>query len=112
MTIPPISLAISMITCVRSMVVTDASHMIGMFGATIPRCQQVPQAIAAGCDMYLFFNDRDEDFGYMMEGYRNGMITEERLNDALHRILGVKAALNLHIGKCGDCLYKLIYKIM
>ncbi|MBU3877695.1 glycosyl hydrolase [Faecalicatena sp. AGMB00832] len=81
----------------NGMVVTDASHMIGMFGATIPRCQQVPQAIAAGCDMYLFFNDRDEDFGYMMEGYRNGTITEERLNDALHRILGVKAALNLHI---------------
>ena len=81
----------------NGLVVTDASHMIGMFGATIPRSQQVPQAIAAGCDMYLFFNDREEDFGYMMEGYKNGTITEERLNDALHRILGVKAALNLHI---------------
>ena len=80
----------------NGLVVTDASHMIGMFGATIPRSQQVPQAIAAGCDMYLFFNDRDEDFGYMMEGYRNGTITEGRLSDALHRILGVKAALNLH----------------
>ena len=80
----------------NGLVVTDASHMIGMFGATIPRCEQVPRAIAAGCDMYLFFNDREEDFGYMMEGYKNGIITEERLNDALHRILGVKAALNLH----------------
>ena len=81
----------------NGLVVTDASHMIGMFGATIPRSEQVPGAIAAGCDMFLFFNDRDEDFGYMMEGYKNGTITEERLNDALHRILGVKAALNLHI---------------
>ena len=81
----------------NGLVVTDASHMIGMFGAAIPRYQQVPQAIAAGCDMYLFFNDREEDLGYMMEGYKNGIITEERLNDALHRILGVKAALNLHI---------------
>ena len=81
----------------NGLVVTDASHMIGMFGATIPRSQQVPGAIAAGCDLYLFFNDRDEDFGYMMEGYKNGTITEERLNDALHRILGIKAALNLHI---------------
>ena len=80
----------------NGLVVTDASHMIGMFGATIPRKEQVPGAIAAGCDMYLFFNDREEDFGYMMEGYRNGTITEERLSDALHRILGVKAALNLH----------------
>ncbi len=81
----------------NGMVVTDASHMIGMFGATIPRKEQVPGAIAAGCDMFLFFNDREEDFGYMMEGYRNGIITAERLSDALHRILGIKAALNLHV---------------
>lgn len=80
----------------NGLVVTDASHMIGMFGATIPRREQVPGAIAAGCDMFLFFNDREEDFCYMMEGYKNGTITEERLNDALHRILGIKAALNLH----------------
>ena len=35
----------------NGLVVTDASHMIGMFGATIPRSEQVPGAIAAGCDM-------------------------------------------------------------
>lgn len=79
----------------NGLVVTDASHMIGLFGASIPRSEQVPGAIAAGCDMFLFFNDKEEDFNYMMEGYKNGTITEERLNDALHRILGVKAALNL-----------------
>jgi len=88
----------------NGMVVTDASHMIGMFGATIPRKEQVPQAIAAGCDMFLFFNDREEDFSYMLEGYRNGTITEERLSDALHRILGVKAALNLHQRKAASQL--------
>lgn len=88
----------------NGLVVTDASHMIGMFGATIPRREQVPGAIAAGCDMYLFFNDREEDFGYMMEGYKNGTITEERLNDALHRILGVKAALHLHEHKAAGTL--------
>lgn len=79
----------------NGLVVTDASHMIGMFAA-MPRKEQVPRAIAAGCDMYLFFNDRDEDFEYMMNGYRTGIITEERLNDALHRILGIKAAIGLH----------------
>lgn len=79
----------------HGLVVTDASHMIGMFAA-MPRKEQVPRAIAAGCDMFLFFNDMEEDFGYMLEGYRNGTITEERLNDALHRILGVKAAIGLH----------------
>lgn len=79
----------------NGMVVTDASHMIGMF-ASGPRSAQVPGAIAAGCDMFLFFNDMEEDFGYMLEGYRSGVITEERMQDALTRILGVKAAIGLH----------------
>ncbi len=61
-----------------------------------PRREQVTGAIAAGCDMLLFFNDPDEDYGYMMDGYKNGIITEERLSDALHRILGLKAKLGLH----------------
>ena len=46
--------------------------------------------------MFLFFNDPEEDFGYMMEGYEQGIITEERLEDALRRILGIKAYLGLH----------------
>ncbi|QTQ12174.1 glycoside hydrolase family 3 protein [Treponema parvum] len=79
----------------NGLVVTDASHMIGMFGATVPRSQQVPSAIAAGCDMFLFFNDKDEDFQYMMDGYKKGIISEERLSDALHRIIGLKAAIGL-----------------
>lgn len=32
----------------------------------------------------------------MMEGYENGVITEDRLQEALTRILGTKAALGLH----------------
>ena len=80
----------------NGLVVTDASHMIGMF-ASMPRKEQVPKAIAAGCDMFLFFNDIKEDFGYMLDGYKNGIITEERMLDALKRILGIKASLNLHI---------------
>ena len=80
----------------NGLVVTDASHMIGMFGATIPRSQQVPQAIAAGCDMFLFFNDPDEDYQTMLTAYRNGTISEERMTEALTRILGLKAHLGLN----------------
>ncbi|MCI8441522.1 MAG: glycosyl hydrolase [Provencibacterium sp.] len=87
----------------NGLVVTDASHMIGMFAA-MPRSRQVPQAIAAGCDMFLFFNDYEEDFGYMLQGYRSGVITEERMNDALTRILGLKAALGLHRKKAQGTL--------
>ncbi len=79
----------------QGLVVTDASHMGGLLGAA-PRREQVPGAIAAGCDMFLFFHDPDEDFQYMMDGYKNGVITEERLTEALERILGMKAKLGLH----------------
>lgn len=79
----------------NGMVVTDASHMVGMT-SVMKRSKILPAAIAAGCDMFLFFNDPDEDFGYMMDGYEQGIITEERLEDALRRILGIKAYLGLH----------------
>lgn len=79
----------------NGLVVTDASHMIGM-AAAMKRRDYVPAAIAAGCDMLLFFNDHEEDFNFMLEGYKNGVITEERLHDALRRILGLKASLKLH----------------
>lgn len=54
--------------------------------------------------MYLFFNDIEEDFGYMMAGYKNGIITEERMNDALTRILGVKASIGLNKKKAAGTL--------
>ncbi|HFE9850490.1 TPA: glycoside hydrolase family 3 protein [Enterococcus faecalis] len=79
----------------NGLVVTDASHMLGMTGA-MKRSELLPTSIAAGCDLFLFFNDPDEDFNYMMEGYHKGIISEERLLDALRRILGLKAKLGLH----------------
>lgn len=79
----------------NGMILTDASHMVGLT-CMMKRRDLLPAAIAAGCDMFLFFNDLDEDFGYMMDGYKNGVITEERLQDALERILGLKAKLGLH----------------
>lgn len=79
----------------NGLVVTDASHMIPIT-SSMKRSEALPTSIAAGCDLFLFFNDPDEDFASMMEGYKNGTITEERLHDALRRILGLKAKLGLH----------------
>jgi beta-N-acetylhexosaminidase len=79
----------------NGLVITDASHMIGI-AAAMSRKDYVPAAIAAGCDMFLFFNENEEDFNFMLEGYKNGVITEERLQDALCRVLGLKASLKLH----------------
>lgn len=79
----------------NGVVVTDASHMVALTSA-MKRSEMLPTAIAAGCDLFLFFNDPDEDFGYMMDGYKNGIITDERLEEALTRILGLKASIGLH----------------
>lgn len=87
----------------NGLVVTDASHMVGMTGA-MKREKLLPTAIAAGCDLFLFFNDPDEDFKYMMKGYQEGIITQQRLHDALRRILGLKAKLKLHTIKRNEIL--------
>lgn len=89
----------------NGMVITDASHMLGMASA-MRRQDYVPGAIAAGCDMFLFFNDMDEDFGFMMDGYQNGIISEERMTDALRRILGLKAKLRLPEKQAAGTLLK------
>lgn len=79
----------------NGMVLTDASHMVGLT-CRMKRSDMLPAAIAAGVDMFLFFNEMDEDFASMKQGYLDGKITEERLDDALHRILALKAHMGLH----------------
>ena len=78
----------------NGLIISDASHMIGMAGV-MARKDAVPRCIAAGCDMFLFANDFAEDLGYLRAGYEQGIVTEERLSDALHRVLGLKAHLKL-----------------
>ncbi|HEX6888712.1 MAG TPA: glycoside hydrolase family 3 N-terminal domain-containing protein [Candidatus Nanopelagicales bacterium] len=89
----------------NGVVITDASHMLGMTSA-MRRQHYVPAAIAAGCDMFLFFNDMDEDFGFMLDGVRDGVISAERLDDAVRRVLGLKAKLNLHAKAAAGTLLK------
>ena len=79
----------------NGMVVTDASHMVGMTNR-MKRKDMLPAAINAGCDMFLFFNDPAEDFGWMLEAYQTGIISEDRMTEALKRILGLKAAKGMH----------------
>ena len=79
----------------NGMVVTDASHMVAMTNR-MKRKDMLPAAINAGCDMFLFFNDPEEDFADMLRAYETGIISEERMQEALMRILGLKAAKGLH----------------
>lgn len=78
----------------NGLVITDSSTMAGL-ALFMPREQAVPATIAAGCDMFLFTNNLEEDIAYMEQGYRDGIITDERLDEAITRILALKAALHL-----------------
>ncbi len=79
----------------EGLVITDATPMVG-YTAAMERNRAVPYAIEAGCDMILFNKDLDEDYEFMMEGYKKGILSEERLTQAVLRILAAKAALGLH----------------
>ncbi|MCR5232204.1 MAG: hypothetical protein K6B64_06120, partial [Acholeplasmatales bacterium] len=79
----------------NGLVITDSSTMAGL-NMAMERELLVPMTIAAGCDMFLFTKNLDEDFSYMKKGVESGIITMERLDDAVTKILALKASLNLH----------------
>jgi beta-N-acetylhexosaminidase len=87
----------------NGMIVTDATPMAG-FQIPMDRRKSVPYAIAAGNDMFLFANNLEEDYEFMLKGVDDGVITPERLDEALMRILGVKAALKLPEKKANGTL--------
>lgn len=79
----------------NGLIVTDATTMAG-FTTPMPRRKGVPACIAAGADMFLFAKNLQEDYEFMLDGVRSGIITPQRLDEAVTRILAVKAALGLH----------------
>lgn len=89
----------------NGLIISDATIMTGM-ESYCSRKELVPLCIAAGIDMFLFVHDLDFDYKAMLEGYKNGIITEERLDEALTRILALKAALGLHKAKENGTLIK------
>lgn len=79
----------------EGLIVTDSTTMAGM-GTVMPREKAVPLVIASGCDMFLFTKNLEEDMQFMRAGVANGVITKERLDEAVTRILALKASLGLH----------------
>lgn len=78
----------------NGLISTDATPMVG-FTSAMPRRDAIPAVIAAGADMILFNKSLDEDYGFLLEGLKTGKVTEERLNEAVTRILAAKASLHL-----------------
>lgn len=82
----------------NGLIVTDATTMAG-FLIPLPRSLSVPLSIENGNDMFLFTRHVEEDYQFMLQGYREGVLSEKRLNDAVTRILATKASLKLHIDR-------------
>ena len=78
----------------NGLIVSDATVMAG-FTMAMSREQAVPEAIRAGCDMFLFTLDEQSDMRFMLSGIQRGIITPERLNEAAGRVLALKASLGL-----------------
>ncbi len=78
----------------NGLISTDATPMVG-FTSAMPRRRAIPSAIAAGADMILFNKNLEEDYQYLMEGIRDGLVSLERLDEAVTRILATKASLGL-----------------
>ena len=87
----------------NGLVVTDSTAMAGL-ATHLPRKTLVPLTIAAGCDMFLFTKNLEEDVAFMEEGYRRGVFDDARLDEAVTRILALKASLGLPEKQKSGCL--------
>lgn len=74
--------------------VTDATPMIG-YNAAMSRKKAIPTTINAGCDMILFNKNIDEDYQAMRDAVSSGDVSMERLDEAVTRILAMKASMGL-----------------
>jgi len=76
----------------NGVITTDATIM-GGFTQPMERRKAIPCAIAAGCDMILFNTDFEQDFEYLMSGIQEGLVSLQRIDDAVKRILALKVHL-------------------
>jgi beta-N-acetylhexosaminidase len=80
----------------NGVIVSDATQMVG-FTASMPRRLAIPTAVANGCDMILFTVHQAEDVNALVDGIRDGLVSDERVDEAVTRILALKASVGLHI---------------
>ena len=78
----------------NGMIVTDATPMIG-YNVALPISQALPLTIENGCDMILFNKSIDEDYQFIKDGLKNKILSYERLDEAVLRILATKVKAGL-----------------
>jgi beta-N-acetylhexosaminidase len=79
----------------NGLIVSDATPMAGM-GDWGPRDEVLPEVIIAGCDVILFTDDANGDLMRLVKAVADGRLSQERVDEAVTRVLALKAALGLH----------------
>ena len=97
----PMSLAPEKVDILRGefgfngLLVSDATNMVG-YTCMMPRAKAIPLTIENGADMITFTVNQKEDVGYMLEGLESGLLSQKRLDEAVIRVLALKASLDMH----------------
>jgi beta-N-acetylhexosaminidase len=79
----------------NGLIVSDATRMAGMYSWG-PREKVLPELIENGCDMILFPKDIEGELRILSDAVADGRLSMKRVDDAVLRVLGFKAALGLH----------------
>jgi beta-N-acetylhexosaminidase len=79
----------------NGLIVSDATPMAG-FGAWGKRSDTLPELVTAGCDVILFSDDYEQDLRYLEAALADGRLSWARVDEAVIRQLGLKAAVGLH----------------
>ncbi|MGB1157394.1 MAG: glycoside hydrolase family 3 protein [Alphaproteobacteria bacterium] len=79
----------------NGLVVSDATLMAGLTEVS-PRSEHLPEIIENGCDVILFSPDVQADFATLKRALADGRLSHARLDEAVLRVLALKASLGLH----------------
>jgi beta-N-acetylhexosaminidase len=79
----------------NGLIASDATPMAGL-GAWGKRSETLPELLIAGCDVILFSDDYEQDLAYLEAALADGRLTWARVDEAVIRQLGLKAAVGLH----------------
>lgn len=78
----------------NGVIITDSTSMNGFY-AHMSRELAVPTAIANGCDIFLFNFSVEEDYQFMKQGIEKGILSLERVDEAVTRTLALKVSMGL-----------------
>src|SRR5690606_4024428 len=79
----------------NGLIVSDATPMAGL-GDWGPRDMVLPELVIAGCDVILFSDDPNGDLMRLVKAVADGRLSQDRVDEAVTRVLALKAALGLH----------------